>query len=335
MNDDQLSGFESDANENVRSQLPTENQPRLPAVRDDLMDLGDDAGAGLEDLGLDETITPFVRILQAQSPQVVEGGPEQVAGLRAGMLYDTATQEGYDALLKQGGAPDVGIETAICFREHGFGIWRPRDLDGGFRGMLPANDEYVSAALKRFGGSKFNLPRFKKDSGWTSRGKKVEPLRYGDEEVELIETINFYHLYAPRGQRLEAATARRAITRFTSTSLQVAQGVLSKLRNWQYKVAAPNEPGGFVMKPAQIWTYRWRLRTVPQVKGTNSWFNYRYDLEPADSKPTLDVKAMIARTDPLFQMGREFYELAKSGDVKVDESTASGREPGEDDVEPF
>jgi hypothetical protein len=75
------------------------------------------------------------------------------------------------------------------------------------------------------------------------------------------------------------------------------------------------------------------MRTISQSKGSNDWFNYRFDLVPADAKPPFDMRAMIPRTDPLFAMGREFYDLARAGKVKADEGSASRDEDG--DAPPF
>jgi hypothetical protein len=59
-------------------------------------DLGEDAGAGTEDMRMEEQLTPFLRILQKGSPQVDEESPEHMPGAKPGMLFDTATQETYD-----------------------------------------------------------------------------------------------------------------------------------------------------------------------------------------------------------------------------------------------
>lgn len=295
------------------------------------IDLGDDAGAGLEEMGMDALITPFLRILQSGSPQVKETEGAYVPGARPGMLFDTATQEYYEALVHQGAAADAGTQLVICYADQGFGIWVPRDLDGGFRGMVPLHDPIVLGELKRIGGSKFNLPRYKKDTGWTSRGQKCDPSRVNGEDVELVETINYYVLYAPQGETIAADNARRAIVRFTSTALQVAQGVNTMMKNWVYRAADASSPAGYSMRPAAIYSYRWRMRTVAQAKGANSWFNYRLDRDPVDAKPPLDPRNMIAASDPLRALGREFYELAKAGKVKADEGAAAR----DDDAPPF
>lgn len=298
----------------------------VPALRQHLpasVDLGNDAGAGLEGMSLDEQVTPFLRILQTNSPQVDESQMEYVPGARAGMLYDTAAQEGFDALMRPNAAAGAGVQVMICFREHGFGIWIPRDKEGGFRGMLPASDPSVLTELRKYGGSRFNLPRFKKDSGWTSRSRPCQPTIINGEEVELVETINYYVLYAPHGLPLAADNFRRAIMRFTSTSIGVATGLNTRMKNWVYR-----QPDNS-LRPAQIWSYRWLVRTLSQSNASGSWYNYRFDLEPSTARPPFDTTAMILRTDPLFEEGRAFYELARRGGVKMDDAADKGG--GEED----
>lgn len=312
-----LSGFDNEA-ERERP-FPGDDRAlaeRGPGTQVGAYDPGDDAGAGLDDMSMEEQVTPFLRILQSNSPQLKEGNPEYVEGARGGMLFDTATQDAYPALVKAGEV--TGVPFQICERERLFGIWTPRDLDGGFHGTLAPDSEIIIEALRKYR-DRFHLPRFRKESGWTSKGKPCDPTTFDGQEVEFIETINYYVQYAPAGMPLEAGTVRRAILRFTSTSLSVATNTNSRMKSWLFR-----DPRSGQMRTPAIFTWRWRLRTVPQSNASGDWYNYRIDLEPATAKPPFDTLAMIPRTDPLFALGREFYELAHSGKVKVDHGAAGG-----------
>lgn len=112
---------------------------QLPAP---IIDYGEAAGDGLQDVGRDEVGVPFIKILQAQSPEVI--GPNgQIAGAKAGMLLNTGTEE----LLET-----VTIVPAI--RQHVFVEWRPRKSGGGIVNVYMPDSDIVKASIaasKEFG----------------------------------------------------------------------------------------------------------------------------------------------------------------------------------------
>ena len=257
------------------------------------VDLGEDAGAGLEDLSINEQLTPFLRILQKGSPQVDPAMPEYNDDLRPGMIYNTATQEAYPG--------KDGIEVVVCARDYHYGMWVPRDAGGGFRGMMKPNDPAVLRLLAKHG-------RFKALPYATEDG----------EAIELIETIQLYVLYAERD--ITDLNAQRAIISLTSTGMPVGQAYLTRHNSWKYR-----QPDGRAL-PAQLWSYRWKFSLIPMQNASGSWFNWRIDLLPAGAKP---LEALIPRNDPLFAAGRAFYELYKSGGVKADYGDATEDASGE------
>lgn len=277
-----------------------------------VVDLGEDAGAGLEGLRVEEQLTPFLRILQAGSPQVNDREPDYVEGAKSGALFNTATQEVYDGR--------EGVQAVFCARDYHYGLWLPRDLGGGFRGMIPPDDDRVRRLVAKYG--RFKLPRFR-DNQW--RG---EPLEVDGEKVEVVETIQLYALYAPYGE-LSEQTAQRAIISFTSTALPVATAYLTRHNSWRFK-----QPNGDML-PAQLWAYPWKITTVPQSNASGNWFNYRIDLDPPGVRPPPAPDALLSRTSPLYQLAREFYQLHKAGQVKPDyEGAAATGEGGGEEI-PF
>lgn len=301
MNDDELSGFP----EQEQSAVPagalqetpgTSNLPTAASGGGALvaMDLGEDAGAGMEDLSMAEQLTPFLRILQKGSPQVDEsmGAADYNPDLKAGMIYNTATQEAFDGR--------AGVEVVVAARDYHYGMWIPRDSGGGFRGMLRPDDPVVRNGIARYG-------RFKRLPHSTPDG----------EAVELVETIQLYILYAER--ELSDMNAQRAIVSMASTSLPVAQAYLTRHNSARYR-----QPDGRVL-PAQLWSYRWRFSLIPQQNASGSWFNWKIDLLPLGAK---FPEALIPRTDPLFARGREFYTLFKSGGVKTDQEQGAAGAAG-------
>jgi hypothetical protein len=89
-------------------------------------------GSGL-DSGFEETYsesfkTPFVRILQSNSPEVLNKGEKYVKGAVPGMLYNTATGKLYDTL-------NVVVLKVV----HNIIAWRPDR--GGFVGVFSKEEE--------------------------------------------------------------------------------------------------------------------------------------------------------------------------------------------------
>lgn len=80
-------------------------------------DYGEMAGAGYENQTQDDVKIPMLNVLQSLSPQVQEGD------LRAGQLFNTATEEAMDFLI-----------IVPCTTNHEVVEWVPRDAGGGFVG---------------------------------------------------------------------------------------------------------------------------------------------------------------------------------------------------------
>jgi hypothetical protein len=99
------------------------------------IDYGTDTGAGLGDVGRDEAGIPFLKILQAQSPEVI-GPSGKIAGAAAGIFLNTGTEE----LLES-------ITIVPAMRQHVFVEWRPRKQGGGIVKVHQPNDEIVQAAI--------------------------------------------------------------------------------------------------------------------------------------------------------------------------------------------
>ena len=92
------------------------------------------AGKSMEDIGQDEAGMPFLKILQAQSPEVI--GPQgKIEGAGAGLLMNTATQELSES-----------IRFAPAIRQHVFVEWRPRKEGGGIVNVHAVNSPIVAAA---------------------------------------------------------------------------------------------------------------------------------------------------------------------------------------------
>lgn len=108
--------------------------PRVPATKDQElvpMDFGDDSLG--DDINQSEAGIPFVKVLQAQSPEV--HGKAKMTGARAGMILNGGTQE----LLEQ-------LAFVPAVRTHQFVAWRKRADGGGMVAQYAPDDEVVRAA---------------------------------------------------------------------------------------------------------------------------------------------------------------------------------------------
>lgn len=256
---------------------------------DEVMDFGDDAGAGLENLSMSERLTPFLRMLQGLSPEVNESKPEYIDGARIGQILDTATKNLYSG--------KEGVDLIVCARDYHYGAWLPRDDGGGFRGMHSPDEPLVRKLIAEHG--RFKKLPFVNDEG---------------ESVDLVETGQLYVIYGPAGD-LRLDTSRRAIIAFTSTAMPVYQGYLERHANWKWRQADGQ------MRPAALWSYKWRLTTRSQTNKKGDFFNWNLGLAP----PATNYKdALYMRDDPeLYAAGKEFNAMYKEGKVKADYTSES------------
>src|SRR6266550_8093085 len=153
----------------VKEEVGPEDVEKLPATTGtalEIVDWGDDAGVGAEDVGADEQLTPILRILHYQCPQIDEDDPGHVPGARPGMIYNIATHEVWDG--------KEGVDVVVCGRKKHYAEWIPR-IDGGggggFRGFHDKTEPLVQELLHKHGERK-PLP-WVNDAG---------------EDVQLIET---------------------------------------------------------------------------------------------------------------------------------------------------
>jgi hypothetical protein len=288
----------------------------VPAPVGDL-DYGEDAGLGAETIAPEQRVTPFLAIVATNSPQLMRGDPKYLPDARAGMLFDTATGECFEAL-----------EVVVAHQEHHYGAWRPRDLGGGFRGIFEDQNPIVIDTMLRMGekygrSARFKMPKYRKEGGgWTDAPALLPGT---GEEVELIETTQFYLLYGP--PPISPAAAFPAIFRFKSTSLAVATGALA-LYQRGVRVA-----GRMVMPP--LFAHLWELTSVLTENPSGKWFNPLLTHLPPGVNPVRDPeKCLLRRSDPLYAMARDFRAAVVGGEVRVEYDAAPDREPGVDDV-PF
>lgn len=276
--------------------------------------LAETAGAGLEGARIEEMLTPFIALLQSNSPQVDPTSAVYLAKAQQGMFINTASSRLY---------PSDGFPFVPCAREYQYGEWTPRDKGGGFHGTRGPDDPEVQALLKRYG-------RFQKLP--TERG------------TEFVEQFNVYGFAADLvlvdGQPwFDPASVSRVVLPFTSTKIGVYKRWFASMGEIRYPYQ------GRSITPA-MWAHVWMIRSVPQTNDKGKFWNYApiglvRGENPRDS--------LILPDDPLFAAGKEFSEMVRTGQARADYDTAVAAagttEPGDayerdsrgrgDDAPPF
>ena len=95
-----------------------------------------DAGVGLENITTEDMQIPFIRIIQALSPQLQKDDPLYIKGAEQGDIFNTVSQE----VFKQ----DEGITLVPAFFEKKFLEFQLRSSGGGFVRELAADDKDIA-----------------------------------------------------------------------------------------------------------------------------------------------------------------------------------------------
>ena len=101
------------------------------------VDFGDHAGAGMENVGANDILIPFLGVIQALSPQIEKGHAKLIDGAEIGDLYNTVTNE----LFGDGKM----IHFVACCKETKFVEWIKRSEGGGLVGFHEPGSEFVNA----------------------------------------------------------------------------------------------------------------------------------------------------------------------------------------------
>lgn len=285
--------------EEERKDLTAPNQTGLAVV-----DFGDDAGAGTEDMGRDELIIPMLRVLQSNSPQCAEPRDGGLPGARPGMIINTATNELYPG--------DVGFIVVPVSREHTYPEFTPRNLGGGFLGVHAPDEDVVLALRAKFG--KF---------GKLFTSDKKTPEGLPAEGTELQETYSLYVLLVDEASGLFV----RAVIPFASTQIKKYKGLMSRIDGIRYLA-----PDGTPVKPP-LWAHRWRATTVGEQNKKGKFYGWVLRLAAQDEHGTElpIIQSLLKRSDPLYQQAKAFYDLIQEGGARADYARAEGDDEGDPD----
>lgn len=258
-----------------------------------VVDFGDDAGKGMENVGHEEFRVPFLRVLQSNSPQCKPPTAGGLAGAKAGMIINLATNDLYDG--------EAGLIFVPTSRAHNFVEYVPRDSGGGFVGIHEANEPLILELRAKHG--KF--------------GKLIT-----NDGNEIVETFYLYGIaIAPD------STIFRCLVAFASTQIKKYQNFITRYMNIKYPMA----DGQMVLPP--LWAHRWNLGTAYEKNKKGEFFGWRLrmaELNP-DGTEAPARKSLMNKNGALYVAGREFYQMIETGTAKADfQQNAAVREPGDD-----
>ncbi len=273
------------------------------------VDVGEDAGQGLENVSNAERSIPFVRVLQSNAPEVKEGSGKTIAGARASMFMNIATGELFDG--------KKGLEFIPVHRDHNYPEWTPRNLGGGFVAIHADDDPLVLELRAKQG-------QFGKLWTGTKRDEQGLPL----DGTELTET---YYLY---GMARAAGTQDAffpCLVAFVSTQLKKYRNFMNRVTTIKYLDTKTQQP----VMPA-MFAHRWHLTSNFEKNKKGDYYGINISLfakKEVDGAMVEDVpfKSFIPRSHPDYINAKEFFESVKAGKAKVDYAAAGEtREPGED-----
>jgi hypothetical protein len=110
-----------------------------------LDDLINDAGMGTEDTNSADIAIPFLRVIQALSPQIDAQEPGFIQGAKKGQIFNTASNDLYDT-----------VTVIPCYYHTQYIEWKPRTAGGGL--VAIHKDESCLLDAKRNDKGKDTLP---------------------------------------------------------------------------------------------------------------------------------------------------------------------------------
>ena len=222
-----------------------------------ILDIGDDMiDAGFE--GTDETsyAIPFLTVIQPQSPQVVPEDPAYIEDAKAGMLFNTVTQELYDG--------KTGVIIMPCAYQRRFICWGPKGSDG-FKGeYLPERVAEMQEAGEIV--SYENGLYIPLEDG-SVHEKKCD--RMVDTRNHFVCIVN------------EDGSSSTAILSLRSTQIKKSKSLMSLLRSIKVKIRT----GRKVTPPT--WYNKVRLTTVGESNDDGNWYGVKFVTEGIETDADL------------------------------------------------
>ena len=300
----------------------------------EVYDPGEDAGAGMENIGMDERRIPFLRILDPKSPQCKPVAAGGLPGAKGGAILNTSTKQVFDG--------EKGFDFLACFREQKYIEYIHKEEDGSGGGFVGIHepDEPMVVQHRAYYGKFGKMPVLSEaELAACMRDPKRVPQPLLDDKNKAHELVQTFSLYGV--VLMPDDLVFRAIVSFASTQIPKYQGFIDRYDSIRYPGPGHSAEKPNMVKPA-LWAHRLHLTTQYEAKGSFSWYGWTiaFAAKNADGTDNQLASRLSARKDPngayldpLYAAGREFWQMIAKGEAKVDYATAAEREPGDDEDE--
>ena len=265
-----------------------------------VVDYGIDFGQGVYDIGTDEAGIPFIKILQAQSPQVM--GPEgKIDGAAAGLFLNTGTEE----LSKS-----ITIVPAI--RQHVYVEWRAKKAGGGIVGTHQPGSDIVEAAIAANAASIA--------AGEPSR-KKQAKMKFGEfytpEGNELSETFYVFAVVLDEND----TPSGFVVVPFNSTAIKIYK---KKFIN-RVRYCMVDDGTGRKRNPP-MFAHRVTLTTAQESNDDGTWFNYSIQFAVDNNVQ----QSLMLPDNAAYQAGKDLKSMVDGGEAEADLTKADSGTDGGD-----
>jgi hypothetical protein len=258
--------------------------PSAEGTAIEVFDYGDDAGQGFENQDMSDRKLPIIELLQANSPEVVEGKGK----VWAGQFRNSVTGEIYDEVLF------VPALTDTCWTE-----WVSRDDGGGFRGRHAKGAKIVADAIARNDGRA--IGKLKVPQPPDPKTQKPQP------DHELVESREVYAiLYSPK----DGEVLGFAMIPFTSTKIKIYRAWNSQVGGFSPTINGKKIPPGVI----PLFAHRVKMTSVTE---TGNSFTYMVPmLSPAEGGDDLK-NSLLPKTDVRYIAAKKLHDDVLGGLAKA------------------
>ena len=219
----------------TNNQVTEKKEAGLPANL--MSEMVADSGVGLDNVTADDMQIPFLRILQALSPQLVKTNSAYIKGAEQGDIFNTVTHQTWKS--------EDGILVVPCYFEQKLLEFVPRSQGGGFIQELKKTDPNVLAVQKD------------KETGMDVLPSGNELVRTGQHYVKILnEELGM----------LEPAIIDMKKTQMKRSKIWVTQMSMQTIKS---------SDGS--SRPAPMFANKWKLKTVADGNDKGSWYSWQIE----------------------------------------------------------
>lgn len=222
---------------------PTQEQ--IDETNSLMAEMQGDAGAGQENMGMDDFAIPRINVLQSLSPQVVKSNDAYIKGAEAGSFYNTVSGQVYDG--------DAGITVIPAGYRRSYLEWKDREKGGGL-----VKDHGLDVTILK--------SCHKNDKGQSITDK---------DGNRVVETAEYFVMFKVK----ETDDYTPAVISMASSQLHKSKKWNTGMN--QFMILPPptiNEDGsktvGEKFNPPSF-SREFKMVTVPESNAAHSWFGYK------------------------------------------------------------